>query len=347
VPQPSLSERSDFRTLIDNLDGVAIWIASGPETFEYISDGFEDIWGIPAEEVKSDVSRLYETIHPEDRERVRSLVEQTDEGPIETTYESRVVRPDGTVRWTQNRQFPIQREDGGYDVVGISVDVTELKTREQELEVLNRIIRHDIRNDISIVLGWAELLESHVDDDGREQLQKISRSGEHIVELTEIARDYAEAIAGGRAVDVVPVSLRELLETELETRRDAFPEARFVVEGSIPDADVRANEMLGSVFKNILNNGVQHNDTDDPVVTVSCELDGDDAVVRIADNGPGIPEDEQELIFQRGKKGIKSGGEGLGLHLVQRLVDQYDGTVAIEDNEPRGSVFVVRIPRAD
>jgi len=343
--QPLLESRSDFRTLIDHIDGVSIWIVAEPKRFAYISAGFEDIWGFPPDEVESDVSRLYETIHPEDRDFVRSLVERSEDELSEAFYEARILRPDGEVRWTQTRHVPIQRGNGDYCIVGITVDITELKRREEELQVLNRIIRHDIRNDMSVILGWAELLEPHVDEEGREHLRKIVRSGEHVVELTEFARDYAEAVAGEGEVEIAPVSFEPILRKEIDLRRESFPDAEFVL-GDVPDVEVTANDMLASVFRNLLNNAVQHNDAAEPVVEVSGEATDETVVVRVADNGPGIPEDERELVFQKGKKGIKSSGDGIGLHLVETLVDQYGGAVTVGDNDPRGSVFTVRLPRA-
>jgi signal transduction histidine kinase len=61
---------------------------------------------------------------------------------------------------------------------------------------------------------------------------------------------------------------------------------------------------------------------------------------RIADNGPGVPDEQKERIFEEGEKGIDSEDTGLGLHLVRTLVDRYGGDVRVEDNEPEGSVFV-------
>ncbi|ESP89966.1 signal-transducing histidine kinase [Candidatus Halobonum tyrrellensis G22] len=107
-----------------------------------------------------------------------------------------------------------------------------------------------------------------------------------------------------------------------------------------------ANGMLGSVFRNLLNNAVQHNDADDPLVVVDVGLDGDRVTVRVADNGPGVPDDRKMEVFGKNEKGIDSSGTGVGLYLVHTLVSEYGGSVRIEDNDPRGAVFVVRLRRA-
>ncbi|WP_049986006.1 PAS domain-containing sensor histidine kinase [Halobellus rufus] len=344
----SLGQRRDFRTLFDQLEGVALWTASQPDEFEYISDGFEDIWGIPSEEVKDDVDRLLETIHPDDRERVRDNIESSDPQEMADSYEARIVRPDGTVRWGLTRQVLLRDSEGNLtEAVGITIDITEQKRRERELELLNRIVRHDIRNDMAVVLGWAELLDEHVDEERQEYLQKILASGEHIIELTEVARDYVETITSGTDLTVEPVSLHAVLTTELSLREESFPEAEFRFDGVPSDVAVTANTMLSSVFRNLLNNAVQHNDKETPVVEVSCEVREEHVAVRVADNGPGIPDRQKDVVFGKGESGLGSSGTGIGLYLVDQLVRQYGGDVWIEDNDPTGTVVVVQLPRAE
>ncbi|MUV61674.1 PAS domain-containing sensor histidine kinase [Halobacterium sp. CBA1126] len=340
----ALDQREDFRQLVDHLDGVAIWVASSPERFDYISDGFEDVWGIPAEEVEDDPARLLETIHPDDRERVRENMERASP---EESYVGRVVRPDGSVRWLQNRQILLPDDDGGVEkVVGISTDITEQKRREEELDALNRVLRHDIRNDVNVVVGWAELLADHVDEEGEPYRQRILDAGERVIDLTEVARDYAKTVTSGEDLDTHPVSLRDVLEHAVEMRRESYPDAEFVVDGEVPDVEVTGNEMLESVFRNLLNNAVQHNDEAEPVVEVSCEVSADAVAVRVADNGPGIPDHQKEAIFEQGEAGIGSQGTGVGLYLVRTLVEQYDGSVSVADNDPKGTVFTVTLPLA-
>ena len=344
----SLGQRRDFRALFDQLDGVALWTVTEPGEFDYISAGFEGIWGIPPEDIKEDVTRLIDAIHPEDRERVRANIEASAEGLRDEAYEGRVVQPDGSVRWVLTRQVLIREDDGEVsEVVGICTDITEQKRREQELELLSRVVRHDIRNDMAIVLGWAEMLDDHVTVDGEEYLQKILDSGEHVVELTEVARDYAERVVSKGDVTLEPVSLRPVLETELSLREESFPAAEFVLATPLPDVEVAADSMLSSVFRNLLNNAVQHNDKDSPRVEVSCEVRDDDVEIRIADNGPGIPDDKKQFVFGKGERGLGSPGTGIGLYLVRTLVTQYGGDIWAEDNEPTGTVFVVELPRAD
>lgn len=344
----STSEGADFQSLIDYLDGVAVWVTRGPGEFEYVSAGAKGIWGIPAEAIRRDPSNLLDRIHPEDVETVRSRIEAPPAEVSEESYEARAVHPDGTVRWVQTRQIPIRDDDGGLQrVIGICTDITEQKEREQEFEALNRVLRHDIRNDMSILIGWGSLLDEHVDDDGDVLLRKMLSAADHVVDLTEVARDYARTIAGEEEMEVKPVSLRDTLTQEVELRREFFPAAAFDVVGEIPDVQVVANEMLTSVFRNLLNNAVQHNDSDEPVVEIGVDVRDEDVIVHIADNGPGIPPDVRDTLFEEGTKGVDSPGTGLGLYLVKTLLDQYDGSIAVAENEPTGTEFRISLSRAE
>jgi len=339
---------ADFRSLIDYLDGTAIWVVSERGEFDYVSDGAKGIWGVSAESIQNDPTTLLDRIHPEDLGTIQSHMEAASEQTSEASYEARAVHPDGTVRWVHTRQIPIRDDDGTLQrIVGICTDITEQKRREREFEALNRVLRHDIRNDMGIILGWGELLESHVDDEGEDTLERIMSAASHVVELTEIAREYAETIASDTEMEVEPVSLRDTLVHEIELRREFFPEADFNVVGDVPDVEVLANKMLSSVFRNLLNNAVQHNDKDEPVVEIRAEVTEESATVHIADNGPGVPSGIRDSLFEDGQKGINSSGTGMGLYLTKTLLDQYDGAIQVTENDPTGAEFHVELVRAE
>jgi signal transduction histidine kinase len=105
---------------------------------------------------------------------------------------------------------------------------------------------------------------------------------------------------------------------------------------------VSANDGVQSVVDNLLENAVEHNDADDPRVAVAVTAGHDVVRLTVTDNGPGIPDERKETVFEPGE-----GGSGGGLSLVYTLVTGYGGDVWIEDAEPRGTRFVVELPRAD
>jgi len=258
---------------------------------------------------------------------------------------------DGDVRTVEVHSSPIELEDDAL-LFSIVVDVTDradyeqrLETQRDNLEVLNQVLRHDIRNDLQLVLAYAEMLADEVDEEHADYVGRIRESADHAVELTKTARDIADVMLTDADNDH-PIPLRSTLDTEIDEVRSSFPGAAVTVDGSIPDVAVHGNDMLDSVFRNLLKNAVQHNDQPVPEVTVSAERADDTVAVHIADNGPGVPDAQKDAIFGKGETGLESDGTGMGLYLVETLVDAVGGDVRVADNDPTGAVFTVELRTA-
>jgi signal transduction histidine kinase len=225
----------------------------------------------------------------------------------------------------------------------------ELKSTTEQLEVLNRILRHDVQNDVQVLRGWTAAVQERLDDDIADQLDRVLETSEHILELTENSREYIRLVTGVDEVDLEPVRVDEVLAGELEKAESIHPDATFRVEGELPPTTVTANEMLSTVFRNLLNNAVQHNDGPNPEVTVSVESDDGAVRVAVADDGPGVPDEKKGTVFGKGDKGLDSEGTGIGLYLVNSVVTQFGGDVGVADRTDgtTGAVFTVELPIAN
>ncbi|ARS91211.1 PAS domain S-box protein [Natrarchaeobaculum aegyptiacum] len=294
-----------------------------------------------------------------------TVVETGDSAVVEHVHYDE----EGNERTYQVHASPIFDEEGELTLMAESnIDITErvqyerqIEQQRDNLQLLNKIVRHDIRNDLQLVLAYAETLEAFVEEDGEEYIRQVLEAAREAVDITTTAREVTEVLLQ-QGAERSPVGLRRVLENEIDGIRSSNEKAVVAVENSLPQVEVLADDMLESVFRNLLSNAIVHNDAEVPEITVGATVSGDVAQVRIADNGPGIPDDQKERIFEEGETGLDSGGTGLGLYLVQTLIDRYRGDVWVEDragrtpagsrpqpddNDPRGSVFVVEIPLAD
>jgi len=264
-------------------------------------------------------------------------------------------------RWLLHRSKPIQSGALAGGRIEHYTDITELKASQRrleaqrdDLEVLNQVVRHDIRNDLQLVSAYAEMLEAHVDAAGEAHRERIADSAASAIELTESARDLAEVMLS-RQAETTPIDVGEVLDTQIAEVSELNPAATIRTEGRLPERKVQANALFGSVIRNLLSNAIQHNRDEEPTVTVSMADDEGTVTIRVADDGPGIPDRRKQQLFSKGQKGLDSTGTGIGLYLVETLVDSYGGAVWVEDRadqpgvpaDASGAVFVVELPTAD
>lgn len=219
-----------------------------------------------------------------------------------------------------------------------------------KLAILNRIVHHDIRNDATLLLTELrqarEALTTGDQDRVEDHVDRALDDADHVVELTDTVGELVDVVTEGTTPDSEPVDLGAMLCTQVDRAQTAHPEAVFdpIVAG---EPRVAANEMLSSVFRNLLHNAVDHHDGETPHVEVDATVQGEDVVVRVLDDGPGIPDDRKDEVSGRGEQGLESTGVGLGLYLVDRLIDQFGSEVRVEDAPMGSAAFFVELPTVD
>jgi PAS domain S-box-containing protein len=347
-----LSQQAEFQKFIENFEGLVVWTGD-EDGFDYISRGYEDIWGRPVEEVREDFSALYEGIHPDDRDAARAAVEDDAmalSGGEPSRMEHRVVRPDGEVRWVEVRTVPIQDEtDEVVEVVGVTIDITERKRAERDLERQNErleqfasVVSHDLRNPLNVAQGRLELARERfdVDDDLDAELAAVGRAHDR---MEAIVHDLLELARGG---DDIGERTRVRLD---EVARDAWAQvdtgdATLVVDcsGTVSaDAD-RLQQLLENLFRN----SVEHGSTDDGPLTVRVGAFADERGFYVEDTGPGIPESERESVLEPGYS-TRADGTGFGLAIVRTIAEAHGWTVDVTEGPDGGARIEFAVPDFD
>lgn len=231
-------------------------------------------------------------------------------------------------------------------------DVTERRRRKQRLTVMNRVLRHNLRNDLNVVSGYVDLAQELTDDDQvADYLGRAKTDVESVLEMGEKARDFERAVD---ALESPPttVAVRSLI-ADLGPAADATgsgpSEAGSVLELSIPESlELETNErVFEALFANLIENGVEHSDADCPRVTVGYEglEDGSTAVFTVRDNGSGIP-DHELAVIERGEETPLSHGSGLGLWIVRWCATALGGDLTF-DTGSDGTTVTIRLPSTD
>jgi PAS domain S-box-containing protein len=345
--------RDELRQIIDLIPDP-IFVKNRDDEILIANEANAELLGATREEVegKPEPEFFRESDHYETlRQRDIAVIESGES----TMFEEEVASIASEKHIFQTSRIPFKTsKTGGEAVLGYARDITKLKEYEQEieeqrdnLEILNQVLRHDIRNDLHLVTAYADLLiEECEDDEVKEYITTIQDSADHAVELTDTAREIADVMVS-TTEEGQQVNLRAVLEKEVNEVQSSYPNAAVTYDTTIPPVTVNANDMVSSAFRNLLKNAIQHNDKPLAEVTVSVTDQDDTVTIRVADNGPGVPDDQKDAIFGKGERGLESGGTGIGLYLVETLVTDYGGEVWVEDNDPEGSVFVVELPKAE
>jgi len=260
----------------------------------------------------------------------------------EFTSESReLVRADGTVVHTLLRAVP-RREDGS--VVGtraLFVDVTTREQRRQQAEVLNRVLRHNLRNDMTVILGHASLLATDLDGDLGDSVATIretARRWDRLIDKVQQVRQVATVEPDWERSDLAGVL--EGLERQLS---EAYPDAAVtVLRPAAGEATIRPEVELA--LTELCENALDHATHETPAVTVAVSTgSGPWTELTVVDDGPPIPETELVPI-EAGEPTPLLHATGLGLWTVRMAVDRVGGDVDLVVNDDRGTAITIRYP---
>ncbi|ELZ45013.1 signal transduction histidine kinase regulating citrate/malate metabolism [Halorubrum distributum JCM 9100] len=248
----------------------------------------------------------------------------------------------------------------GYTVV--LSDVTERERRRQQLEVLNRILRHNLRNDAGVVHGYGEILRDRLEDPELVRMaDAVERRAGALAALGEKAGTVERLLAES---DPAETDVRDLLKSVVADARDGATTVELVVEGGADgDSDWTTRvrpDALRAVVENTVENAVDHHDGEGVEredggawVRVALRREGGNAereadgdarfVLTVEDDGPGIPDHEVDAV-ESGRETALEHGSGLGLWVVAWGAAAVGADVEYADREPRGTRVTVSVP---
>ncbi len=321
-----------FRHLFEELDDpvVKFELVEGEPIIRHANDAFLDVFGFESRSVRGEP--LNELIVPATKQQEAQQFDQrTEAGESNAAVVERMT--EAGERKFIYRGVPYD-EDLGFAIYS---DITEQLQRERHLDVLHRVLRHNLRNDLSVILGMATTILDRTDDsDIQAAASKIKSTASQLSQLSEEAKTIDRVL--GESVSVGPVAVAPLVETVVADCNARFETATF--DREIQDGPtVRANDQLKIVLRSLLDNAIRHNESADRRARISAaELDSSTVEIAVADNGPGIPEVEQQIITEDEQITPLNHGSGLGLWVVKWIVEAYGGRIEIETPDSGGTV---------
>ncbi|MFC7229128.1 PAS domain S-box protein [Salinirubellus salinus] len=297
------------------------------------------------------VDDALEFYHPDDRGRIENAVTEALEWNLPYDVEARLVTAEGSTRVVRTTGTPVAPDDGGTLLRGTITDITDEQTRQQQLMVFNRILRHNLRNELNVVLGHAGLLRDSFGasdasvtlsrTEALDALEDIEAAADGLLSTAERAREFDRVYR--QLHDTTPVEIRPLADAVAAQHRAVTPAATVRVEGLEPVL-LGNSDALRLVLEELVENAVEHTDEEAPTVTVRLRETADGSLqISIADHGRGLPELERQVLTEGEESQLKH-GRGIGLWVVKWLLTPLGGSLEMTENEPKGTVVRVTFP---
>ena len=357
----ALRESRDVLALAMRAGRMGAWSRDVATGTVWWSAELESIVGLPPGGFGGSEHAFYAIVHPDDQPALAQAVEAALRSQSDYRMEFRFRHASGDWRWMEGRGKASYGADGTARMLyGLGIDVTERRNAVDALELADRrkdeflaTLAHELRNPLAPITSGLHLLRATggTGDAADQARAIIERQVAQMVRLVDDLLDVARISTGKTELQSAPMDLADAVRDAVETSRPLIEAADHQLDLAVPDPPVFVyadRTRLAQVFANLLNNSAKYSPRA-RAIAVSLARDGDDAVVRVRDTGIGIAPETLPGIFEMFRQGAgagrASGGLGIGLFLVKRIVEMHGGQVEAHSRGlGHGSEFVVRIP---
>ncbi|WP_324760314.1 PAS domain S-box protein [Haloarcula montana] len=315
---------------------ITIADASDPNTpITYANDAFETVTGYSPAEITGRNCRILQgpETDPDDVARLAAgIAEQRA-----VTTEILNYRQDGSPFWNRVTITPIENDDGEVThYLGFQQDVTDSKRSERLIGLLNRVLRHNLRNELTVIQGYAEFIDDPPPD--TDVAASIRRPVDRLLDLSETARELESYARRDRRPTRLDPGL--FLPATAAPLQEAHPAATVDVTVRT-DRDICAGEELERAVEELVTNALEHDPKPETTVEITARDAGEWVEIEVRDDGPGIPPMEARVV-ETGEETELQHGKGLGLWLVNWTATRYGGSFQITDEG--GTVATLRLP---
>jgi len=327
-----------FRRAVESA-GNAVFITDIDGEIEYVNPAFEEITGYDRSEAVGETPQILDSGEmPESHfEELWATILDGD------GWEEEILnrRANGELYHAKQTIAPITNGNGIEGFVAVQIDITERKERDRHLQVLARVLRHNLRNEMSVIRGRAQTIAAEADGQLATDAERIIERCGRLLQLGDHERRIVDILVENP--DRVTIAVGSLLQHPVTAVREAHPTATITVD--YPEVDVVAMPQVEAAVEELLTNAVIHSDRPSPEVSLTVTVDDDRVRIEVADDGPQIPEMERQILVRGTEIDPLFHGSGLGLWRVHWIVTRSNGTLTFHENEPRGNRIRIELPR--
>ena len=350
-----INEKNKTKTILKNIaDGV---IVTDPDNKVLVINSVAESWlGLSEKEI---LEQPMEKIIYE--QNLLSLINKIRiEGNHEDTTVELVMKPDNKRKQIILQAKAAQVIDAEDELIGIVTifrDITKEKEIDRMKTELVSMVAHELRSPLTSIAGFSELLldAGVTQEQPKEYAEIILKESNRLGDLINKFLDISRIESGKSQVHKTPVQIEHVIESILEMNMYLAERKGMKVDLNIPDdlATVWVDrEMMGEVILNLFSNAVKYS-PEGKKITIEVEDKDNEQLVRVIDQGYGIPENSLNKIFDKFYRVTENeyiqevNGSGLGLSLVKEIIELHDGSIWVESKLGEGSTFTFSIPKIE
>jgi len=336
------------RALLNNAVDVICSIDTTGK-FTAVSPASEQVFGFSEYELLG--KNLTKIVHKDDIEHTQQALERIMSGSKEPPFESRVVKKDHKII---DVLFGAHWNPTENSIFCVAHNITERKDAERMRQEVVQMVSHDLRTPLATIQTFHEMLETGMFGEltgrGQQLLKKADINTSRMLGLINDLLDIEKIKAGGFEIFPETIPVQDTLETAVKSISDWAMEKGVLVTTIPTTLEFYADDKrIVQVLVNLLSNAVKfspHGGT----VAVSAEETGSRILIKVIDEGRGVPEELRERIFDRFQQvqasdAKEKGGSGLGLAICKAIVELHGGKIGVEPNGSQGSVFYFTVGR--
>jgi PAS domain S-box-containing protein len=349
-----LSEERYYLAVRGSDDGVWDWNLRTDECF--FSPRFKELLGYRDDEFANMAESFRSSVHPEDLPGVMEALQAHLEEKSPFEVEFRMRHKNGEWSWFSARGQAVWDKDGKpYRMAGSQRDITDRKQAEQNVNEFFSTVSHELRTPLSAVKGSLRLIEGglagQISEEARELLDIGLSSCERLIRLVNDILDLRKIEAGKLELHFNEEVAGELIKEVLQGLSPYAENHGVTLLSDFPPElklDVDRDRMV-QVITNLVGNAIKFSGSGSSVRVQVTRVGPDRVRFSVEDNGPGIPEEKQHLLFMKFKQldasdSRRQDGTGLGLAICKAIVAQHQGKIGVESRQGQGSTFWFELP---
>jgi PAS domain S-box-containing protein len=320
---------NNFINVLQMLHVGVLIIRKNTDRVFFANKSLEELFGIPEDKLVG--SRMKDLV----AEYGIKIIDAKNGEREDLDYTSILINRDGKMIPMEIKRTEMILDEENKEIMTFINLEDKIRAKEAQeklndfLKQVNKILRHDISNDLMIVDNSASMYQNTGDE---KYLTQIHRSVERSYDLISKMRELEASFSMDTLLQ--RYDARSILEDISKN---------FDIELNITgDGSIIADNAIYSVLRNIITNAIKHGLASS--IDINIRTEGDHCSISMADNGKGIPADVKDKIFFEGFSHGENGGTGIGLFVVSNIMERYGGSVTVMDNDPEGTKFILVFP---